>query len=106
MKTFTVGLIDPGPFTSIGTQATARVTIFDNAGPNTAQFLTSANRFKEGDQLAIAITVVRFGDFDVNGTSVDYTTELRVGDTAQAGVNFTPVSGTIFLRPWSRRSTT
>ncbi len=99
VKTFTVGLINPGPFTSIGAQATARVTIFDNAGPNTAQFLTSANRFKEGDQLAIAITVVRFGDFDVNGTSVDYTTELRIGDTAQPEVNFTPVSGSIFFAP-------
>lgn len=99
VKTFTVALTNPGPFTSIGAQSTARVTIFDNSGPNTAQFLTSANRFREGDQLAIAVTVVRFGSFDVNGTSVNYTTELRSGDTAQEGVNFTKVAGTIFFAP-------
>ena len=71
------------------------MTIFDNSGPNTAQFLTAAHRFREGDQAAIAVTVVRFGAFDVNGTTVSYTTELRAGDTAQAGVNFTPVTGEI-----------
>ena len=99
VKTFTVSLTLPGSFTSIGRQGSARVTIFDNSGPNTAQFLTSAHRFREGDQAAIAVTVVRFGAFDVNGTTVSYTTELRAGDTAQADVNFTPVSGNIFFAP-------
>ena len=99
VKTFTVGLTNPGSFTSIGRQSSCRVTIFDNSGPNTAQFLTSAHRFREGDQAAIAVTVVRFGAFDVNGTTVSYATELRAGDTAQAGVNFTPVSGDIRFAP-------
>ncbi len=99
VKTFTVGLTNPGPFTSIGRQSSARVTIFDNSGPNTVQFLTTAHRFREGDQAAIAITVVRFGAFDVNGTIARYTTELRAGDTAQAGVNFTPTSGEIRFAP-------
>lgn len=95
VKTFTATLVNPGPFTSIGRQNAARITIFDNAGPNTVQFLTTAHRFREGDQAAIAVTVVRFGAFDVNGTTASYSTELRAGDTARAGINFTPVSGTI-----------
>src|SRR4029079_13492056 len=99
VKSFTVSLTNPGPFTSIGRQASARVTSFDNAGPNTVQFLTSAQRFREGDQAAIAVTVVRFGAFDVNGTTVNYTTEVRAGDTAQPNVNFTPTSGSIKFAP-------
>ena len=95
VKTFTVRLTDPGQFTSIAQQSTARVTIFDDAGPNTVQFLTSTNRFREGDQQAIAVTVVRFGNFDRNGTNVSFTTELRQGDTAREGVNFTETTGTI-----------
>lgn len=92
---FTIGLTNPGLFTQIGRQSSARVTIFDNSGPNTVQLLTSVNRFREGDQQAISITVVRFGAFDRNGTHVNFTTEVRPGDTAQSGVNFTQTSGTI-----------
>ena len=99
IKTFTVFLTTPGQFTSVGRQNSARVTIFDNAGPNTVQFLTSTHRFREGDQAAIAITVVRFGAFDVMGTTFNYTTELRAGDTAVEGVNFTPTSGSIRFAP-------
>ena len=99
LKRFTVTLTDPGAFTSIGRQSTARVTIFDNSGPNTVQLLTSVNRFREGDQAAIAITVVRFGNFDRNGTNVNFTTELRPGDTAREDINFTPTSGTIEFAP-------
>ncbi|MDQ6622659.1 MAG: hypothetical protein M3Y86_04135 [Verrucomicrobiota bacterium] len=96
---FTIGLTNPGQFTQVGRQGTARVTIFDNSGPNTVQLLTTMNRFREGDQQAIAITVVRFGAFDRNGTRVNFTTELRAGDTAQDGVNFTQTTGQITFAP-------
>lgn len=99
VKTFTVRLVNPGPLTQIGPQSAARVTIFDNAGPNTVQFLATGYRLREGDQAAIGISVVRFGDFDVQGTTVTYTTELRAGDTAQPGVNFEPTSGSIRFAP-------
>jgi hypothetical protein len=99
VKTFTVRLTNPGAFTQVGRQSSARVTIFDNAGPNTVQFLTGTHRFREGDQAAIGITVVRYGDFNTQGTRVRFTTELRRGDTAVPDVNFTPTTGELFFAP-------
>ncbi|MBA3961034.1 MAG: hypothetical protein H0X40_03925 [Chthoniobacterales bacterium] len=98
-RVFTVSLVNPGPFTSIGQQSTAIVTIFDDSGPNTVQLLTTTNTFMEGAQESISIEVVRYGDFAVAGTTVNYTTEIRPGDTAQEGVNFTAVSGSIKFAP-------
>jgi cell shape-determining protein MreC len=95
IKTFHAELVSPGDFTSIGRQATARVTIFDNSGPNTAQFLTAVKTVHEGDQAEIALTVVRYGDFNAAGTTVSYRTEVLQGDLAEPGVNFTSTSGSI-----------
>jgi hypothetical protein len=92
-------LTDQSQFTTIGRQGQARVTILDDSGPNTVQFLTSAQRFREGSQAAVAITAVRYGDFNRNGTQLTFTTEVRQGDTAVPGVNFTPTSGTVTFDP-------
>lgn len=94
-RIFTATLVSPGPFTTIGQQGQARVTILDNSGPNTVQFLTAAQRLREGSQSVLAVTVVRFGDFNANGTNATFTTEIRAGDTATADVHFTPTTGTL-----------
>ena len=99
-RSFTMNLRNPGAFTTVGQQGSARVTIFDNSGSNTVQLATSAIRFKENEQQAIAIQVVRYGQFssDPGGTTVQLTTELRNGDTAQPGTNYITTSGTINFR--------
>ncbi len=94
-KFFTAILTSNDPFTSIGQPASARATIFDNAGPNTVQLLSDTFRVQENSQASFTIPVFRTGSFSSGGTNVNYTTEIRKGDTAQAGVNFTPVSGTL-----------
>jgi hypothetical protein len=96
---FTARLSNPGEFTNVGLQASTRVTIFDNSGLNTVQLLTGATRVREGDQAAIAIPVFRFGSFDKAGTNVNFTTEIRNGDTAKAGVNFIETTGALAFAP-------
>ncbi len=92
---FTATLTNPGDFTSIGQRAVARSTIFDNSGPNTVQLLARTFQVRENSQASIAIPVFRTGAYSNSGTRVNFTTEIRPGDTARAGVNFTPVSGSI-----------
>ncbi|MGI8819956.1 MAG: Calx-beta domain-containing protein [Chthoniobacterales bacterium] len=96
---FTARLTAPGQFTTIGQQASARATIFDNSGPNLVQLLTGNIRIREGTQPTISIPVFRTGAFNSAGTNVTYTTEIRSGDTARAGINFIQTSGTIQFRP-------
>jgi hypothetical protein len=96
---FTARLVDAGEFTIIGEQAATRVTILDNSGPNTVQLLSPSVRFREGQQAAIAIPVFRTGSFAKNGTTVNFTTEIRNGDTAQDGVNFVQTTGSVFFDP-------
>ncbi|MGZ5004343.1 MAG: Calx-beta domain-containing protein, partial [Chthoniobacterales bacterium] len=101
-RTFRLRLTNPGSFTTVGQQGSARVTIFGNNGqPNTVQFVTSAVKIKEGSQASIALHVIRYGAFSLNtsGTTVQFTTELQPGDTAQANVNFTPTSGSLTFTP-------
>src|SRR4029078_5121738 len=76
------------PFISIGQPASARGTIFDNAGPNTVRLLSDTFRVQENSQFSITIPVFRTGAFGEGGTNVSYTTEVRKGDTAVEGVNF------------------
>lgn len=96
---FTAIITNPGQYVSVGQQSEARCTIFDNEGPNTVQLLTDAIRIQEGVQASISIPVFRTGSPDPAGTNVNFTTELRSGDTAQAGVNFLSTSGTVFFKP-------
>ena len=98
-RIFTATLLSPGPFTTIGRQGQARVTILDNSGPNTVQFLTSSQRFREGSQSVVAVTMVRYGDFNREGTNATFTTELRRGDTAIPDLNFTPTSDSVEFAP-------
>ncbi len=96
---FTARLTSPGQFTTIGQQAAARATIFDNSGPNLVQLLTANLRVREGAQPSISVPVFRTGSFDQQGTNVTFTTEIRSGDTAHAGVNFIETSGTLLFEP-------
>lgn len=96
---FTAKLVSADPFTSIGQPAAARATIFDNAGPNTVQLLSNTFTVQENSQASFTIPVFRTGSFSSAGTNVDFTTEVRKGDTAQSGVNFTPASGTLNFAP-------
>jgi len=96
---FTALLSSEDPFTSIGQPSSARATIFDNAGPNTVQLLSDTFRVQENSQASFTIPVFRTGSFSGGGTNVNFTTEIRNGDTAQAGVNFIPISGTINFAP-------
>ena len=105
-RSFTVSLQNPGAFTTVGQQGSARVTIFDDSGSNTVQFTTSAIRFKENEQQAIALQVVRYGQFtsDAGGTTVSYTTDIRNGDTAQPGINFIATSRNNHISDDSRQA--
>ena len=97
---FTAVLKNPGDLTSIGEEAMARGTIFDNSGANTVQLLTDKVQVREGGQASFTIPVFRTGSFNPNGaTTVNFTTEVRPGDTAQAGVNFVSTSGTVTFAP-------
>ncbi len=92
---FTAVLTSSDPFISIGQPASARGTIFDNAGPNTVRLLSDTFRVQENSQFSFTIPVFRTGSFDNGGTNVSYTTEIRMGDTAMEGVNFLKAEGTI-----------
>ena len=97
-KFVTAILSNPGSLTGIGEQSTTRGTIFDNSGVNTVQLLTDTVRVHEGSERSIAIPVFRTGNYNPTGpTQVDFTTEIRAGDTAEAGVNFITTSGTLFF---------
>lgn len=92
---FTATLSSMDDFTAVGPQATARAMIFDNSGPNTVELLSPTLTVREGSEASFTIPVFRTGAYSRSGTTVNYTTEIRPGDTAQAGVNFTQTSGTI-----------
>ncbi len=96
---FTANLISVDPFISIGQPASTRATIFDNAGPNTVRLLSDTFRVQENSQYSFTIPVFRTGGYSSGGTNVNYTTEIRQGDTAQEGVNFLAASGTINFAP-------
>jgi hypothetical protein len=96
---FTANLISVDSFTSVGQPASARSTIFDNSGPNTVRLLSDTFRVQENSQYSFTIPVFRTGGYSDGGTNVNYTTEIRKGDTAVEGVNFLAASGTINFAP-------
>ena len=90
-ETFSVTLSAPTGGASAGTIMSATVTIQDNDGaPGTLAFSTSGSSVAENAGMAV-ITVTRTGGSG-GGVSVDYAVS---GGTASAGVDYTPVSGTL-----------
>jgi hypothetical protein len=94
IRLFQVDLSNATGGAVLGSPSTLAITILDSGYPATIQFAIAQITVRETDR-RVSLRVTRQGD--ISGTStIGYAT---VAGTATAGVDFTPVSGTLTFGP-------